>query len=290
MTPDAQDTSTQQLFQDRIKTWWRRSAAIRPASASQDAAENRLLPYQLDGIAFAAGAGRAILADDMGLGKTIQGVGVAELLAREAEIRKVLVVCPASLKSQWRNEIQRFCGRDANSSSARPRARGPVRDEASSRSATTSKSCGTSCIERVPWDLIILDEGQRIKNWEAKTSRVIRLVEPLCAGAVRHAAGEPAGRTVLRRAVHRRSPAGPGVPLLQSPPGGRRERQGARLPEPGRAAGEPEADPAAPHARLGVRQELPPRTTEIVRIRRPTNSRSCTPPICRRWQIMRKKY
>src|SRR5204862_1587732 len=71
-----------------------------------------LLPYQLDGIAFAVGAGRAILADDMGLGKTIQGVGVAELLAREANVRKVLVVCPASLKSQWRNEIQRFCDRD----------------------------------------------------------------------------------------------------------------------------------------------------------------------------------
>jgi SNF2 family DNA or RNA helicase len=29
-------------------------------------------------------------------------------------------------------------------------------------------------IEGVNWDLIILDEGQRIKNWEAKTSRVIK--------------------------------------------------------------------------------------------------------------------
>ena len=48
----------------------------------------------------------------MGLGKTIQGVGVAEMLAREAGIRRVLVVCPASLKSQWRNEIHRFCDRD----------------------------------------------------------------------------------------------------------------------------------------------------------------------------------
>src|SRR6201997_4454341 len=71
-----------------------------------------LLPYQMDGVAFAAGAGRAILADDMGLGKTIQGVGTAEFLAREADIKKVLVVCPASLKSQWRNEIHRFCDRD----------------------------------------------------------------------------------------------------------------------------------------------------------------------------------
>ena len=29
-------------------------------------------------------------------------------------------------------------------------------------------------IERIPWDLIILDEGQRIKNWESKTSRLIK--------------------------------------------------------------------------------------------------------------------
>ena len=47
--------------------------------------KTELLPYQMDGVAFAAGTGRAILADDMGLGKTIQGVGTAELLAREAD-------------------------------------------------------------------------------------------------------------------------------------------------------------------------------------------------------------
>jgi hypothetical protein len=66
-----------------------------------------LLPYQLDGIAFAVGAGRALLADDMGLGKTLQGIGTAELLARETGISHVLVVCPASVKAQWVLEIQR---------------------------------------------------------------------------------------------------------------------------------------------------------------------------------------
>ena len=50
--------------------------------------------YQLDGIAFAVGTGRSIIADDMGLGKTIQGIGVAELLAQDADISKVLIICP----------------------------------------------------------------------------------------------------------------------------------------------------------------------------------------------------
>jgi SNF2 family DNA or RNA helicase len=134
------------------------------------------LPYQLDGIAFAAGAGRAVLADDMGLGKTIQAIGVAEFLAREAGISKVLVVCPASVKSQWRNEIERFCARDCQLISGTTASRGS--QYANNRFFTV---CNYEqvlrdilSIERVNWDFIILDEGQRIKNWEAKTSRVIK--------------------------------------------------------------------------------------------------------------------
>ena len=135
-----------------------------------------ILPYQLDGIAFAAGAGRAILADDMGLGKTLQGIGTAELLALEADIRKVLVVCPASVKAQWRSEVLRFSGRSCQI----------VLGSAAGRSSQYENECFfTICnyeqvlrdilaIERVNWDLIILDEGQRIKNWEAKTAQTIK--------------------------------------------------------------------------------------------------------------------
>jgi superfamily II DNA or RNA helicase len=135
-----------------------------------------LLPYQLDGIAFAVGAGRAILADDMGLGKTIQGIGVAELLSMEAGISKVLVICPASLKSQWRLEIERFSDRSCQL----------VIGSAEERATQYYNSCFfTICnyeqvlrdinsIETVKWDLIILDEGQRIKNWETKTSQMTK--------------------------------------------------------------------------------------------------------------------
>lgn len=138
-----------------------------------------LLPYQLDGIAFAVGAGRAVLADDMGLGKTIQGIGMAELLARQVDIQRVLVVCPASLKSQWQSEIDKFCGRSSQL----------IAGKCDERSAQyNADKFFTICnyeqvmrdlkhVEQVPWDLIILDEGQRIKNWESRTSQVIRALQ-----------------------------------------------------------------------------------------------------------------
>ncbi|MFO0840265.1 MAG: DEAD/DEAH box helicase [Phycisphaerae bacterium] len=175
--PDAEEFISQRLFEKHIAA---KVAQIRNDPRSHPLRKTllkaELLPYQLDGIAFAVGAGRAILADDMGLGKTIQGIGVAELLRREAGIRRVLVVCPASLKSQWRSEIQRFS--DAGCQL--------VQGGAAERAGQYGNDCFlTICnyeqvlrdilaIERVTWDLIILDEGQRIKNWEALTSRVIK--------------------------------------------------------------------------------------------------------------------
>jgi hypothetical protein len=123
--PDAEEFIQQRLLLDRIA---RRVAEIRCEPDShplrRELLKAELLPYQLDGIAFAAGAGRAVLADDMGLGKTIQAIGVSELLAREAGISKVLVVCPASVKSQWWNEIQRFCARDCQLVSGSSASRG----------------------------------------------------------------------------------------------------------------------------------------------------------------------
>ena len=67
-----------------------------------------LYPYQKEGIRFAAKAGKAIIADGMGLGKTIQAIGTAELLRKEGLIGSVLILCPTSLKYQWRSEIKKF--------------------------------------------------------------------------------------------------------------------------------------------------------------------------------------
>jgi ERCC4-related helicase len=177
MYPDAEEYIQTRLLQQRITAT---VADIRHDPRSHSLRKTllkvELLPYQLDGIAFTTGAGRAILADDMGLGKTIQGIGMAELLAREAGIRKVLIVCPASVKSQWRSEILRFSQRDCQI----------VLGSAAQRAAQYENKCFfTVCnyeqvlrdilaIERVRWDLIVLDEGQRIKNWEAKTTQTMK--------------------------------------------------------------------------------------------------------------------
>ncbi|MFH1833379.1 MAG: SNF2-related protein, partial [bacterium] len=175
--PDAEEYIQQRLYQSHIED---RVAEIRKDPKSHalrtELLKGELLPYQLDGIAFAAGAGRAVLADDMGLGKTIQGIGVAELLAREAGISKVLVICPASLKSQWRSEIERFSGRSCQLvlGSAEGRATQYGNDSFFTICNYEQVLRDILPIEGVRWDLIILDEGQRIKNWEAKTSQIVK--------------------------------------------------------------------------------------------------------------------
>ena len=138
-----------------------------------------LLPYQLAGIGFALNAGRCILADDMGLGKTIQAIGLAELLVREAGIAKVLVVCPASVKSQWKAEIERFSERSAQivSGPAKRRCADYANESLFSICNYEQVLRDLTPIELVDWDLIILDEGQRIKNRESKTAIAIKRLQ-----------------------------------------------------------------------------------------------------------------
>lgn len=175
--PDAEEFIQQRLIQQRMESLVaeiRRDPARHPLRTRL--LKTELLPYQMDGVAFAVGAGRAVLADDMGLGKTIQGVGAAELLAQQAGIRKVLVICPASLKAQWRSEVERFSHRSCQLvlGSAADRATQYDNDAFFTVCNYEQVLRDILAIERVPWDLIVLDEGQRIKNWEAKTTNVVK--------------------------------------------------------------------------------------------------------------------
>ena len=267
--PDAEEFIQQKLFQEQIVDLVgevRRNPKAHPLRT--ELLKTELLPYQLDGIAFAVGSGRAILADEMGLGKTIQGVGVAELFAREAGISKVLVVCPASLKSQWRNEIDRFSGRSVQLIGGLSVDRA---DQYSNDAFFTICNYeqvlkDISHIERTKWDLIVLDEGQRIKNWEAKTTRVIKGLRSRFALVL---TGTPLENrlddlySVVQFIDDRR--LGPGFRFFH---------RHQILDERGKILGyknlgalrETLAPVLLRRTRASVQQQLPPRTDEIIRI------------------------
>lgn len=63
------------------------------------------LPFQEDGIRFAAARPACLIGDEMGLGKTVQAIGVMNC---HPEWARALVVCPASLKINWRREIDKW--------------------------------------------------------------------------------------------------------------------------------------------------------------------------------------
>ena len=178
--PDAEEFISRMLYCERVKLkveGIRKDPAKHPLRKSL--LKTELLPYQLDGIAFAVGLGRAVIADDMGLGKTIQGVGVAELLAQDADIAKVLIICPTSLKSQWRLEIERFTDRSCRLIIGNAEERAAQYDSHSFYTVCNYEQVlrDIQNIEKIKWDLIVLDEGQRIKNWEAKTSQVVKALK-----------------------------------------------------------------------------------------------------------------
>lgn len=135
-----------------------------------------LYDYQLRGALFLACRGRSILGDDMGLGKTVQTLAAIELLARERNLQRALVVAPASVKYQWESEIRKFTARPVQVIEGGPNDR---RDQYAQPTFYRLVNYEQVVRDREAinaWkpDVIVLDEAQRIKNWESKTSRAVK--------------------------------------------------------------------------------------------------------------------
>lgn len=156
-----------------------------------------LYPYQKEGIRFAVKAGKAIIADEMGLGKTIQAITSAEIYRREGMADSILVVCPTSLKYQWKKEIEKFTGGDTvcyddaeeeNGNTSCPKVivveGSPFkrRQLYQSRAPYKIVSYHTMCNDiremgKITTDVLIMDEIQRLKNWDTLISRAARRIE-----------------------------------------------------------------------------------------------------------------
>jgi superfamily II DNA or RNA helicase len=137
-----------------------------------------LYPYQRDGALFAAQAGRCLIADEMGLGKTIQAIAAAEIMARELGVESALIVCPTSLKYQWKSEIEKFCERSAVVVEGLSHTRRALYAQPAFYKIVNYDIVhrDLDAIAAMAPDLVILDEAQRIKNWATRRAQSVKRI------------------------------------------------------------------------------------------------------------------
>ena len=138
-----------------------------------------LYPYQREGALFAARAGRCLIGDEMGLGKTIQAIAAVEIMAKHFGVRRVLIIAPTSLKHQWSREIGKFVNRTTQVIAGMRAGR-----EQCFATDTFYKITNYDTIRRdmdliEAWapDMVILDEAQRIKNWNTIAARCVKQIK-----------------------------------------------------------------------------------------------------------------
>jgi SNF2 family DNA or RNA helicase len=142
--------------------------------------KTELFPYQKEGVEFALFKKVAVIADEMGLGKTVQAAAAAVLKKQIFGFSKTLVVCPATLKSQWKKEIERFTHEKALIVNGTPKEReAQYLDDMHFFFIVNYETIlrDSHAINKARIDFLILDEAQRIKNFATKTSSSIKRLQ-----------------------------------------------------------------------------------------------------------------
>lgn len=139
-------------------------------------------PYQFDGIGFLYPRHAAILADEMGLGKTMQSICAIRLLIRSGQASRVLLICPKPLMTNWRREFSTWAPELTvaliEGDSAKRRWLWD-QDDIPVRIANyelLSRDQEAFLHPAAHFDLVMLDEAQRIKNIDSTTAEIARQI------------------------------------------------------------------------------------------------------------------
>lgn len=127
------------------------------------------MPFQKAGVAFASERENTLIGDEMGLGKTIQALGLINL---NKEIERVLVVCPASLKINWKREAEKWLLPERFKIEIAESKLFPWYANFIIINYDILLKHRESLRDK-EWDLIILDEGHYIKNSDSQRHREI---------------------------------------------------------------------------------------------------------------------
>tara|TARA_R110000737_G_scaffold30665_2_gene49197 strand:- start:34 stop:1863 length:1830 start_codon:yes stop_codon:yes gene_type:complete len=126
------------------------------------------LPFQKAGIAYACERKNTLIGDEMGLGKTIQAIGIINVVTPKT----VLVICPASLKLNWKSEMKKWLvaerAIDVVNGGGEKIPTNP--DVVIINYDVLTKH--TKALQSRTWGMVIMDEVHKIKNPKAKRTAV----------------------------------------------------------------------------------------------------------------------
>lgn len=130
------------------------------------------LEHQKEAVEKLAGSRRFILADDMGLGKTTATI----IAALETGAKKILIICPASLKINWQREIENYTDRPvyiAEGKKFSTESDFVIVNYDILKNFHSMEKKGTSLLNQSEFELVILDEAHMISNPQAQRTKII---------------------------------------------------------------------------------------------------------------------
>jgi len=166
-TPEAQ-TALLMHEMEYESSWCKTSNKELPVPKDRD-----YFPFQKAGIEYALRRRNTLIGDQPGLGKTVQAIGVANAL----DMNRILVLCPASVRLQWRQEILGWSTK-APYPSTHVILKGS--DSVSTQAHYTIMSYDLlrndairRNLARMEWDMLVLDEAHYLKNYSAQRTKAV---------------------------------------------------------------------------------------------------------------------
>ncbi|QDT49292.1 ATP-dependent helicase HepA [Symmachiella dynata] len=161
------------VLQPPLETWLAGQELIMPFEP---------FPYQYEGIGWMFSQKAALLADEMGLGKTMQTITAIRLLLRSGQVRRVLLVCPKPLIPNWQREFKLWAEElpittlEGDSARRNMLWNMPGVPILLANYEVVVRDFETFGDDPPKYDLVILDEAQRIKNRDSRTAAMIRSI------------------------------------------------------------------------------------------------------------------
>jgi SWI/SNF-related matrix-associated actin-dependent regulator of chromatin subfamily A-like protein 1 len=134
---------------------------------------DKIMEFQWEGIHFALRrGGRCLIGDDMGLGKTLQAIAVARIYRRDWPL---LIVCPSSLRLNWKEELLTWLGEDLEVSEINVAMKGQDCD----RRLEAVNIVSYELVQKIPMrelrrcNFIIADESHYLKSADTKRTKFL---------------------------------------------------------------------------------------------------------------------